>query len=77
MGRATPNTGWTLLFFGRRSPLYGLVEIVFLWLAVAATVVLFFHVSRLAGAMLLPYLLWTIFATMLNFEIWGLNSETG
>ena len=67
------NFLWTWLFFGRRSPLFALVDIVALWVAIVLTVVRFRKVSRLAAALLLPYLAWTTFATALNFEIWRRN----
>jgi tryptophan-rich sensory protein len=62
-----------VLFFGRRSPLAGLVEIVFLWIAIAATVAAFARISRLAALLLAPYLIWTTFAAVLNAAIWRKN----
>src|SRR5215208_1503235 len=53
------NVLWSYLFFGRRSPGWALVEIVFLWAAIAATTGAFWRVSRTAALLLLPYLLWT------------------
>jgi translocator protein len=67
------NALWSILFFGLRSPLAGLVEIVVLWLAILATIVLFFRVSVPAGFMLLPYIAWVSFAAVLNAAIFGLN----
>jgi tryptophan-rich sensory protein len=67
------NALWSVLFFGRRSPLAGLVEIVFLWIAIAATVAAFARISRLAALLLAPYLIWTTFAAVLNAAIWRKN----
>lgn len=67
------NTLWSLLFFGRRSPLAGMVEIVFLWVAILLTILSYWRISRLAALLLLPYLLWTTFATFLNIAIWRRN----
>lgn len=67
------NLLWTLLFFGMESPLAGLIEIVFLWLAIAATIAVFWPISRLAALMLVPYLLWVTYAGALNYSIWSLN----
>lgn len=67
------NMLWSFLFFGRRSPLLALIEIVFLWLAIVLTVLAFAKVSRPAALLLLPYLFWTSFAAALNFSIWRLN----
>jgi tryptophan-rich sensory protein len=67
------NAAWSFLFFGRRSPLTALIEIVALWLAVAATMLAFLRLSRVAALLLLPYLAWTTFAAALNYAIWRLN----
>jgi len=67
------NTLWSILFFGLRSPLAGLVDIIVLWLAILATIVLFFRVSVPAGVMLLPYIAWVSFAAVLNAAILRLN----
>ena len=67
------NVIWTYLFFGRRSPAFALVEIVFLWVAIVLTVGTFLRVSRVAALLLLPYLAWVSFATALNLSIWRLN----
>jgi len=67
------NTLWSILFFGLRSPLAGLVDIVVLWLAILATIVLFFRVSVPAGILLLPYIAWVSFAAVLNAAILRLN----
>ena len=60
------NALWSYVFFKRRSPGWALVEIGFLWAAIAATTVAFWKVSRTAALLLLPYLLWTSFAVLLN-----------
>lgn len=67
------NTLWSVLFFGRKSPIAGLINIVFLWVAIAMTFVAFARISRLAALLLAPYLLWTSFALVLNAAIWRLN----
>ncbi|MFO1129017.1 MAG: TspO/MBR family protein [Rhodospirillales bacterium] len=69
----TLNLLWTVLFFGLRSPWLGLIEIVVLLGAIAMTTVAFFRVDRLAGWLFVPYLTWTLFATVLVFGIWRLN----
>lgn len=67
------NTLWTYIFFGRRAPGWALVEIVFLWVAVLFTTLSFSKVSTTAALLLVPYLLWTSFAAVLNYSIWRLN----
>uniref|UniRef100_A0A7C4CAW5 Tryptophan-rich sensory protein n=1 Tax=candidate division WOR-3 bacterium TaxID=2052148 RepID=A0A7C4CAW5_UNCW3 len=73
LGQLLLNALWSLLFFGLRSPLAGMVEIVVLWLAVGLTIVLFARVSIAAGLLLLPYIGWVTFAAVLNGAILALN----
>jgi benzodiazapine receptor len=72
-GQLALNLAWSGVFFGLRSPGWAALEIVFLWLAIAATAVAFRRHSRLAAALLLPYLAWTTFAGGLNWAIFWLN----
>jgi translocator protein len=67
------NVLWTYVFFERRAPGWAFVEVVFLLAAIAATAVSFSKVSRTAALLLVPYLLWTGFASVLNFCVWRLN----
>lgn len=67
------NAAWSPLFFGLRSPLYGLICISFLWPAILATLIAFWRVRPVAGVLLVPYLLWVSFATVLNYTLWRLN----
>ena len=67
------NLAWSGIFFGLRQPGWALVDIALLWLAIAATAMLFFRHSAWAGALMLPYLAWVSYAAALNFAIWRLN----
>jgi tryptophan-rich sensory protein len=67
------NVLWSILFFGLHSPLYGLVCIAALWIAIVATMVKFYGISKEAVALLLPYILWTTIAMALNYYVWILN----
>ena len=67
------NALWSILFFGRRAPGAALVEILLLLAAIVLTIVAFARISRLAALLLMPYLLWTAFATVLNTAIWRRN----
>jgi benzodiazapine receptor len=67
------NALWSVFFFGLRSPLAGLVDIIVLWLAILATTIFFFRVSVPAGFLLLPYIAWVTFAAILNAAILRLN----
>lgn len=67
------NWLWSLVFFGFRAPGFALLEIMALWGLIAWCTVLFFRVRTVAGALMVPYLVWVTFATALNFEFWRLN----
>ena len=67
------NALWSYLFFGLQRLDLALVDIVVLWGTILAVAVLFWGANRLAGALLVPYLAWVGFATVLNFVLWRLN----
>lgn len=67
------NLVWPLAFFGLRNPGAAAVVIVPLLACVVWTTVLFLQRDRLAGLLLVPYLLWVGFATVLTFAVWALN----
>jgi benzodiazapine receptor len=50
-----------------------MVVILALWVAILLTIIRFFRLSTAAGALLLPYILWVSFASILNISIWVLN----
>jgi tryptophan-rich sensory protein len=68
------NGLWSWLFFGINNPLAAFIEILVLWLLILITLVLFWRIKPLAGMLLLPYLAWVGFASVLNFTLWRLNS---
>lgn len=67
------NILWSVVFFGLKSPLGGVVEIAFLWAAIVLTIVAFWRLSVAAGVLLLPYILWVSFAAALNISVFILN----
>lgn len=67
------NALWSWIFFGLHRPGWAAIEIGLLWLAILATTILFWRVRRVAGALLLPYLVWVSFAAVLNVALWWLN----
>lgn len=69
----TLNLMWSVLFFGLNAVGAAFLELALLWLAIAATLVLFLKHDRLAALLLAPYLAWVSFAGLLNFSIWKLN----
>lgn len=71
------NTLWTPVFFGLRRMKAGLVIILLLWVAVAATLVSFARIDPIAGALIVPYLLWVSVAALLNRATLALNPAAG
>ena len=67
------NALWSVAFFGLQSPLYGFIVIILLWFAILLTILSFARISRLASWLLVPYILWVSFASVLNISIWVLN----
>lgn len=67
------NFIWSPIFFGLRMPLLGLIVIVAMWIMIAITMKKFYPLSKLAFYLLVPYLLWVSFATLLNGAIVVLN----
>ena len=67
------NAAWTPIFFGLRQIGLAFFEILVLLACIVATIVSFFRVDRRAAALLLPYLLWVAFASVLNGSLWLLN----
>lgn len=67
------NALWSIIFFGFHSPMWAFVEIVFLWAMILSLIVIFYKIDRRAAYLLVPYILWVSFASVLNFSIWRLN----
>lgn len=67
------NAIWSPVFFGAREMGLALVVIALMWLAIIFTIREFWKVSPRLGALLLPYLAWVSFATVLNYQLWMLN----
>lgn len=67
------NLLWSLVFFGFHSIVGGLVIILMLWMAILANIIVFYRISRWAGLILLPYLVWVSIASYLNYSIYLLN----
>lgn len=68
------NAAWSPVFFGLQRPDLAFVVIVFLWAAIVATILAFRRVHLLAAYLLIPYLAWVSFATLLNGVLWRMNA---
>lgn len=71
------NIMWSLLFFRLHRPDWALIEVLALWLSVAALIVFIWRRSMVGAVLLLPYLLWVTFAGYLTMTIVKLNGPFG
>ena len=67
------NTLWSISFFALKSPTLAFINVIVLWLSIFLTIKQFYRVQKVAGLLLIPYLLWVTFATLLNAAIAVLN----
>lgn len=67
------NALWSFLFFGYKNPLFAFIEILCLLLAIILTIIHFKRIKTWAAWLLVPYLIWVTFASILNFYIYLLN----
>ena len=67
------NSLWSIIFFGLKLPWLAFAEISLLWIFILLTILKFLKISQPAGLLLLPYLAWVSFASLLNFSIARLN----
>ncbi|MDD2823424.1 MAG: tryptophan-rich sensory protein [Candidatus Daviesbacteria bacterium] len=67
------NSFWSIIFFGYRSPIGGLVTIILMWFLILKTIQNFQQINKTAALLLYPYLAWVTFATILNLSIVLLN----
>ncbi len=67
------NFLWSFLFFGMRNPLFALFDIVLMLIAITLTIIIFRKINTKTTPLLVPYLAWVSFATLLNASIWWLN----
>lgn len=67
------NALWSVLFFGLKSPFYAFIELIVLWTMILLTIITAYKVSKPSAYLLLPYIIWTSFAAVLNLAIVLLN----
>jgi translocator protein len=73
LGQLALNALWSWLFFAWRAGALAMVEIVILWLAIAATMYAFSRFSTAAAVLLAPYLAWVTYAAALTAALWRAN----
>ena len=69
------NALWTWIFFVWHMGAVAFAEIVLLWVLIACTALVFWRIRKLAGVLLLPYLLWVSFASVLSYAMWQGNPQ--
>ena len=67
------NFLWSFVFFYAQQPGWALVNIILMWIFIFLTILWFGKISSLSAWLLVPYICWVSFATVLNFAIWKLN----
>jgi tryptophan-rich sensory protein len=67
------NSLWSPAFFGAQNPMLGILVIVPMWASILACILLFRKINTWAAVLMIPYLIWVSFATVLNATIWYLN----
>lgn len=67
------NFFWSIFFFNFSLYLFSFIWLVLLWMLILTTTVLFYRISKSAGYLMIPYILWVTFAGYLNFQIYLLN----
>jgi len=67
------NILWSFLFFKSQNPLGAFIEIIILIIMIITTIFFFYKTNKISGYLLIPYLLWTSFASILNYNLWKLN----
>lgn len=67
------NILWSVIFFGYHSLLGGFLTIIILGITILANIIVFYRVSKSAGLLLVPYMLWVLIAAYLNYSVYLLN----
>jgi benzodiazapine receptor len=67
------NLAWSFIFFNQHQIFLALIDIVAMWICILLTILAFSKFSKPAAWLLVPYISWVSFATILNVAIWWLN----
>jgi tryptophan-rich sensory protein len=67
------NFAWSFIFFYAKQPGWAFIEIIMMWVAILLTIWWFGKISPISAWLLVPYISWVSFASLLNFYIWKLN----
>jgi len=69
------NGAWSYIFFGLHEIGYAWLDLNLILISLTVTIYYFFKISKFAGWLLIPYLVWSIYANILNLTIWYLNAS--
>lgn len=67
------NFFWSFIFFKQQQVGWALAEIIAMWFMILLTIFAFARVSNAAAWLMVPYISWVSFASILNYTIWRLN----
>ena len=67
------NVVWSLIFFGTHNIAGGLVLVILLWITILVNIFVFYRISKPAGIILIPYLIWVTIAGYLNYSVYLLS----
>ena len=67
------NFFWSFIFFKLQQPAWAFAEIIVMWLMILLTILWFGKINAVAAWLLVPYICWVSFASVLNYSIWKLN----
>jgi len=67
------NAIWSPIFFGARNIFLALIIILTIWVLIILMIFNFWKINKVSSLLLIPYLLWVSFASLLNYFIWRLN----
>ncbi|KPJ55153.1 TspO protein [Parcubacteria bacterium DG_72] len=67
------NASWSVVFFGLKNPGLAFFNIIIIWVLIVVLMIKFWQIRKWSAILLIPYLLWVSFASVLNYFIWQLN----
>jgi len=67
------NFCWSFIFFKFHKPGFAFAEIILMWIFILLTILSFSKLNKTAAWLLVPYIAWVSFASLLNYSIWQLN----
>ena len=67
------NFFWSFIFFRLQQPGWAFAEIILMWVTILLTILSFGKISATAAWLMVPYICWVSFASVLNYNIWKLN----